>query len=88
MKEMVGQIRPLLPVMIQAVLFGTLGHLCAIFLTILAAEKMIAVLGSFGFGVAYMGRVPLIGRLSWAAFAAVLLLTAVMRGVFHFLEQY
>ena len=88
MKEMIGQIRPLLPVMIQAILFGTLGHLCAIFLTVLAAEKMIAVLGSFGFGVAYMGRVPLIGRLSWAAFAAVLLLTAVMRGVFHFLEQY
>ena len=88
MKELIGQIRPLQPLMIQAVLFGVLGHLCAIFLTVLAAEKMIAVLGSFGFGVAFTGRVPLIGRLSWTAFTAVLLLTAVMRGVFHYLEQY
>ena len=36
MGQLIGLVRPLLPVMLLAIILGTLGYLCAIFLTIAA----------------------------------------------------
>ena len=36
MGQLIGLVKPLLPVMLLAIVLGTVGYLCAIFLTILA----------------------------------------------------
>ena len=36
MEQLIGLVKPLLPIMLLAILLGVLGYLCAIFLTILA----------------------------------------------------
>ena len=41
MGGLIGLVKPLLPVMFLAVLLGTLGYLCAIFLTILAGYGLL-----------------------------------------------
>lgn len=41
MMELIGLVRPLLPVMLTAILLGVLGYLCAIFLTILAGYELV-----------------------------------------------
>lgn len=45
MGQLIGLVKPLLPIMCVAVLLGVLGYLCAIFLTILAGY---GILFSFG----------------------------------------
>ena len=44
MGRLVGLETPLLPVMLLAILLGTLGYLCAIFLTILAGFGLLHIL--------------------------------------------
>ena len=44
MGRLVGLVTPLLPVMLLAILLGTLGYLCAIFLTILAGFGLLHIL--------------------------------------------
>ncbi|MCD8123718.1 MAG: ABC transporter ATP-binding protein/permease [Lachnospiraceae bacterium] len=41
MARLIGLVRPLLHIMLAAILLGTVGYLCAIFLTILAAESLV-----------------------------------------------
>lgn len=78
---LIGLVWPLLPMMMAAVIFGVLGYLCAISLTITA-------------GIAVADRLlaqPLAesaGRIPSGAFAAALLLPAVFRGILHYAEQY
>ena len=88
MGQLVGLVKPLLPLMCLAVLLGVLGYLCAIFLTILA-----------GYGLLH-GLFTLIGLSTDAAnvgfflsrspgsMAALLVVLAVLRGVLHYGEQY
>lgn len=40
MGAMVGLVKPLLPIMLSAIVLGTIGYLCAIFLTILAVQVL------------------------------------------------
>ena len=40
MGAMIGLVKPLLPIMISAIVLGTAGYLCAIFLTILAVQVL------------------------------------------------
>lgn len=42
MLQMIGLVKPLLPVMLLAVILGVMGYLCAIFLTILAGYELIS----------------------------------------------
>ena len=41
MAQLIGLVYPMLPIMLLAVLLGTAGYLCAIFLTILAAQGIV-----------------------------------------------
>lgn len=40
MGAMIGLVKPLLPIMLSAIVLGTIGYLCAIFLTILAVQVL------------------------------------------------
>ena len=73
MGGLIGLVKPLLPVMFLAVLLGTLGYLCAIFLTILAGYGLLRLFFEAG---------P-----PGTLFAALGIL-AVLRGLFHYGEQY
>ena len=44
MGRLIGLVKPLLPVMLLAVVLGTIGYLCAIFLTILAGYGLMHTL--------------------------------------------
>ena len=41
MKSLIGLVKPLIHIMLAAILLGTLGYLCAIFLTILAGQVIV-----------------------------------------------
>lgn len=74
MGQLIGLVKPLLPVMLLAIFFGAVGYLCAISLTILA-----------GFGVCRgLGLVSL----NLGTLLAVLVAAAVARGLLHYGEQY
>ena len=74
MGKLIGLVKPLFHVMTAAVLLGTLGYLCAIFLTILAGRAVLA-----GMGIA-AGSVKVI--------LTVMVVIAVSRGLLHYAEQY
>ncbi len=44
MSRLIGLVKPLLPVMLLAIVLGTIGYLCAIFLTILAGYGLLHIL--------------------------------------------
>lgn len=72
MGKMIGLVKPLAHIMIAAVLLGTLGYLCAIFLTITAGHgALLAMKGQ---------RVT--------KYLIILVVLAVMRGILHYAEQY
>ena len=88
MGQLIGLVKPLLPVMLLSIMLGVNGFLCAISLTILASAKLIEGLAdslSSG-GVMLEGAVRL--PLATGSFFVILLLVAVLRGVLHFGEQY
>ena len=80
MGALIVLVKPLLPVMILAVLLGTLGHLCAIFLTVLAGCGLLHLaFGGWGAG-SFLSLPP-------GSLFAVLGILAVLRGLFHYGEQ-
>ena len=92
MGRLIGLVKPLLPVMLLAIVLGTIGYLCAIFLTILA-----------GFGLMHIILEPMqeflgypltpdhvgifLGASPGPLFIALAVM-AVLRGVLHYGEQY
>lgn len=73
MGQLIGLVKSMLHIMLAAILLGTVGYLCAIFLTITASKAVMKVAGG--------------GALSGRLFFGLILL-AVMRGIFHYAEQY
>lgn len=73
MSQLIGLVKPMLPIMLAAIFLGTIGYLCAIFLTMTAAGTVVKVAQGGGISV----------RLLF-----VLILLAVMRGILHYAEQY
>lgn len=73
MGQLIGLIKPLIPIMCMAILLGVLGFLCAIFLTIIA-----------GYGLLQ----GMLEHSSIGALPVILVALAVMRGVLHYGEQY
>lgn len=69
---MIGLVKPLAHIMTAAVLLGTLGYLCAIFLTITAGHGVL---------LAMKGQ-----RVT--KYLIILVVLAVMRGILHYAEQY
>ena len=88
MGSLIGLVKPLLHIMMAAIILGTLGYLCAIFLTILAGQVIVHGLLT---GVAGM-IVPV--EKMWLVFTPVktiiivMIVIAVLRGILHYLEQY
>ena len=88
MGSLIGLVKPLLHIMLAAIILGTLGYLCAIFLTILAGQVIVHGLLT---GVAGM-IVPMENM--WLVFTpvktiiTVMIVIAVLRGILHYMEQY
>lgn len=92
MGRLIGLVKPLLPVMLLAVVLGTIGYLCAIFLTILAGYGLMHILlepavEAMGLGLAALGADPFL-RMEPKTLFIALVVMAVMRGLLHYGEQY
>lgn len=75
MGNLIGLVKPLLHIMLAAIILGTAGYLCAIFLTILAGQVIVHGLIAGGAG-------------SVKTIITVMLIIAVLRGILHYAEQY
>lgn len=75
MGNLIGLVKPLLHIMLAAIILGTAGYLCAIFLTILAGQVIVHGLIAGGAG-------------SVKTIITVMLIIAVLRGILHYTEQY
>ena len=88
MESLIGLVKLLLHIMLAAIILGTTGYLCAIFLTILAGQVMVHGLFT---GVAGMNVSV---RDMWLVFTpvktiiTVMIVIAVLRGILHYAEQY
>ena len=78
MGKLVGLVKPLFPVMLAAVVMGVAGFLCAIFLTVTAAAGVLVLLGF---------SLPAIFPVDLRSLCVAMVLMAVLRGVFHYVEQ-
>ena len=83
MAKLIGLIRPLLGIMLSAVVLGTLGYLCAIFLMIIGSD--VIVLSMNNGSVAANG---ILGITSVKALFAAMVIIALLRGILHYAEQY
>lgn len=75
MGSLIGLVKPLIHIMLAAIILGTAGYLCAIFLTILAGQVIVHGLIAGGAG-------------SVKTIITVMLIIAVLRGILHYAEQY
>ena len=94
MGSLIGLVKPLLHIMVAAVLLGTVGYLCAIFLTILAGQVILHGLAGSAAGAGISGIPEVVIKSTWLAgtsvkgIIAVMILIAVLRGILHYVEQY
>lgn len=86
MGSLIGLVKPLLHIMLAAIILGTAGYLCAIFLTILAGQVVIHGILE---GVAGM-TVPVTDTwlISGGTACRIMIVIAVLRGILHYAEQY
>lgn len=88
MGSLIGLIKPLLHIMLAAIILGTMGYLCAIFLTILAGQVIVHGLLNGAAGMS----IPV--KNMWLVFTpvrtiiTVMIVIAVLRGILHYAEQY
>lgn len=92
MGQLILLVRPLWHITLAAIFLGTLGYLCAIFLTILAGQILIhgiqsgnlhgvqLVLSSAGEGIFFHWSITVL--------CIMLVVLAVLRGILHYAEQY
>ena len=88
MGSLIGLVKPLLHIMLAAIILGTLGYLCAIFLTILAGQIIV-----HGLLTGVDGMIVPVDNM-WLVFTpvktiiTVMIVIAVLRGILHYMEQY
>lgn len=85
MGQLIGLVKPLLIFMIAAILLGTVGYLCAIFLTILAGQVVAHGLIPQLF---YRIRNPRLVFMPVKTILTIMIVIALLRGILHYLEQY
>ena len=94
MGSLIGLVKPLLHIMLAAIILGTAGYLCAIFLTILAGQVILHGLAGSAAGAGISGIQEVAMKSTWLAgtsvkgIIAVMILIAVLRGILHYVEQY
>lgn len=74
MMRLIGLVKPMLPIMIIAIILGILGYMCAISITVMAGFVFISKVSSLNYSV---DRI-----------FVLLIFMAIMRGVLHYGEQY
>ena len=85
MGQLIGLVKPLLIFMIAAILLGTVGYLCAIFLTILTGQVLAHGLIPQLF---YRMRNPRLVFMPVKTVLTIMIVIALLRGILHYLEQY
>lgn len=85
MGSLIGLVKPLIHIMAAAIILGTLGYLCAEFLTVLAAQGIVHILSQNG--LITLQNTWLSGT-SLKTILTVMIIIAVMRGFLHYAEQY
>ena len=72
MGKLIGLVKPLIHIMLAAIILGTVGYLCAIFITIFAGKAVVT---------AMQGH-------SVKRIMTIMVVIAVSRGILHYVEQY
>ena len=104
MGSLIGLVKPLLHIMIAAIILGTAGYLCAIFLTILAGQVIVhgILTGEMGAAIATettdvalsAQTVGITVKNLWLintpvkTIIIIMIIIAVLRGILHYAEQY
>ena len=104
MGSLIGLVKPLFHIMIAAIILGTAGYLCAIFLTILAGQVIVhgILTGEMGAAIATettdvalsAQTVGITVRNLWLintpvkTIIIIMIIIAVLRGILHYAEQY
>ena len=81
MTSLIGLVKPLMPIMLLAVVMGVIGYLCASFLTVVAAVGVLQLVGE-ELPVYFSVLLP-----SLPVLFTVLAVMALLRGVLHYFEQ-
>lgn len=85
MGQLIGLVKPLLIFMIAAILLGTVGYLCAIFLTILAGQVLThGLIPQLFFRI----KNPRLVFMPVKTVLTIMIVIALLRGILHYLEQY
>ena len=85
MGQLIGLVKPLLIFMISAIILGTIGYLCAIFLTILAGQVLAHGLIPQLF---FRMRNTRLVYMPVQTIMTIMIVIALLRGILHYLEQY
>ncbi len=88
MGSLIGLVKPLLPIMLAAIVLGTAGYLCAIFLTILAGDVIVQGLFASGALPDISAAQAQLLHTPVKTLITVMLVIAVLRGILHYAEQY
>ena len=92
MGRLIVLVKPLVPIMVLAILLGSVGYLCAIFITILAAFGISAGLEGAFAGASFSSEalvdMPVAGPVGVPVLFVALAVMAVARGLLHYGEQY
>lgn len=85
MGQLIGLVKLLLIFMIAAILLGTVGYLCAIFLTILAGQVLAhGLIPQLFFRI----KNPRLVFMPVKTVLTIMIVIALLRGILHYLEQY
>ncbi len=88
MGSLIGLVNPLIHIMLLAILLGTAGYLCAIFLTILASQVIIHGLLTGKTGMAVPMENLWLAETPVKTIITAMIVIAVLRGILHYAEQY
>ena len=88
MGSLIGLVKPLLHIILAAIILGTAGYLCAIFLTILAGQVIIHGLLEGIAGIPVTIQHAWLSGMSVKNIIIIMIVIAVLRGILHYAEQY
>lgn len=88
MGKLIVLIRPLLHIMVLAIVLGTAGYICAIFLTILAGQVVLQGISSGITGALVTVRDGWLMTRPVHTLLTAMIVLAILRGLLHYAEQY
>ncbi|MDO4307652.1 MAG: ABC transporter ATP-binding protein [Eubacteriales bacterium] len=88
MAQLIGLVKPLLHIMVAAIILGVAGYLCAIFLTILAGQVMIRGITDGSVNIPVTLKRGMFDGISVKTLFIIMGVIAVLRGLLHYAEQY